>query len=100
MMTYMGSMSYMMSGAGACWEMVYNGNSVARMKTGYAYLLGLRVQLFTTASLMSDLLRSSDALKGVDTNKIKMRLESVWGSHDHAVAAVDQISLLVHQSHI
>ena len=99
----MGLMGYMMSGGGTdiCWEMVYAGNLVARTMTGHAYSQALGVCLFSTSSLMSDLLRSPDSVNGVDTSHLKMLLESVLDSHDHAVVAVDQTSLLlVHQSHL
>ena len=91
----MGSIGYMMSGAGidVCWETVYAGNSVTRMMTGHAYSLALGVHLFMTASLMSDLLRSPDAVKGFDTSHLKMLLESARDSHDRAVVAVDQTEI-------
>ena len=49
--TYMGSIGYMMSGAGinACWETVYAGNSVAHTMTGHAYSRDVVAHLFTTA---------------------------------------------------
>ena len=78
-MTYVGSKGYVMSGAGidACWETVYAENSMTHRMTGHAYSRALVAHLFTTASLMSDLLRFPGALKGVDINHLKVLFESL-----------------------
>ena len=63
--------------------------TVAHTTTDYVYSLALGVHLSKSASLMSDLLRSPDPLKGVDTNHFKTLLESARDSQDHAVVTVD-----------
>ena len=67
MMTYMDSIGYMMSCAGidACSDTVYGGNSVTHTMTGHAYFRALGALLFMTA-------RSPGALKGVETNHLKI----------------------------
>ena len=55
--------------------------------------------LSTTASLMSDLLTSPNALKGVDTNHLKMLLESARDSHNPSVVAIDE-ELITFSTHI
>ena len=58
--------------------MLYMGSigSVSHVMTGHAYSRALVAYLSTTASLMSDLPSSKDALKGVDTSHLKRLLES------------------------
>ena len=67
MMTYMGAIGYMMSGVDIdpCWKTVYAGNSVAHTMTCHMYSWALGALLFTTAW-------SPGALKGVDTNHLKI----------------------------
>ena len=71
------------------WETVYAAKSVPHVMTGHAYSRALVAHLSTTASLMSDLLSSTDALKGVDISDLKRLLESDGDSQDHTVVTVD-----------
>ena len=101
MMSYMGSTGYVMAGSGidTCWETVCAANSVPHMMTGHAYSRALGAYMSTTASLVSDLLISTDALKVVDTSHLKRLLESARDSHDDTEVTVDE-QLVAFSTHV
>ena len=73
LMSYQGSIGYVMSGSGLenLWETVYAPNTVAHMLTGHAYARALRAHLLSSAAVLSLLLDRPGAMNGVDLDQLR-----------------------------
>ena len=71
-MSYMGAIGNIMSCSGLkeLWETVYAPYSGKHMFTGLAYARALRAHMLSAAAVVSEMLRTTNCLDGVDLNRL------------------------------
>jgi hypothetical protein len=87
LMSYMGSVGYIMDGSGlsTLWETVYAAGSVIHMMTGHAYARAVRAHLLTSAALCSLLL-----LK-LEDKQLRHKLSSLYEQLMNADCPTDMV---------
>ena len=74
LMSYMGSVGYIMAGTGldSLWETVYASNTVVHMLTEHAYARAIRAHLISFAAIVSILLETPGCMSEINLDKLRI----------------------------
>ena len=88
MMSYMGSIGYIMTGSGLSdlWERVYAKGSVVHMLTGHAFTRAVRAHIFTFSALICILLQTPGCMDKLDKENLKQIYQDTLS---HSAGATD-----------
>ena len=93
LMSYMGSVGYIMAGTGldSLWETVYASNTVVHTLTGHAYARALRAHLISSAAIVSMLLETPGCMSEINLDKLRMmHLEALLKGDISTDSVVDE----------
>ena len=102
LMSYMGSIGYIMAGSGleAMWETVYATNSLSHMLSGHAYSRALRAHILSSAAFTSLLLETPGIEAEIDHGELQSLCETVMSDSDASTHQYEKEHSIQNLSHL
>ena len=101
LMSYMGSLRFIMTGSGleSMWGTVYTPNSIQHMLTGHAYSRALRAHILSSAAISSVLLETPGCLTWVNIDRLQNIKEELLDSDGPPQPLERGMSQTIYQDH-
>ena len=98
LMSYMGSIGYVMAGSGleALWETVYAPNTVVHMLSGHAYARALRAHLLSSAAIVSLVVNTPGCMSGIDVEHLNETFKGLLTGNASAEDVGDELEQASH----